>query len=372
MTSEEPRIPALNEKPTAKEIFKAIPFIAKFIYQAHPRGFLIWAIGGVLQVPFTAATVYATKVIIDSLASHQMSMAVIWGCVLLLSITLNNIMSTIVNIQDDIIRYRLEHSLAARSIDLMNSLPFSVIEQTEFRALCDAYQRKSYVILNVSQWGFWSAYYFMSVLGFATVFIFIPWPAIVLLCVAIILRVLVSRRETLWNWNLFRNANREGRRANYYQSTLTFPFSLLPVKSWDLHKIFLKKWKDLAKKLMKDNLDVLKKMSTSYLVIDMLYVVAIGVGLGFIFTDTIRGAVTVGAASAFLSTFPQLWRSLGNGLGQVRMIQRDSAYLVIARDFFSIRPEGDTGVAVPKRHLTVSFEDVWFHYPGAKKTYCAA
>ncbi len=365
MASEEPRIPALNDKPSSKEIFRTIPFFAKLIYQAHPRGFVIWAIGGFMQVPLTAATVYATKVIVDSIATQHISTAVTWGCVLLLSIALNSITSSIVNIQDDTIRFRLEHALTERSIELMNSLPFSVIEQTEFRALCDAFQRKSYVVLNVAQWGFWSTYYFLSVLGFAAVFIFIPWPAILLLCAAIFFRILASRRETLWNWNLFRNENRKGRRANYYRSTLTFPFSLMPVKSWDLHKVFLKKWRELARKLMKESIENIKKMGISYLAIDMLYVVAIGVGLGYIIAGSVRGAVTVGAASAFLSTFPQLWRSLGNGLSQVRMIQRDSSYLVVIRDFFSFRPESDSGESVPKQPLTVSFEDVWFRYPGS-------
>jgi ATP-binding cassette subfamily B protein len=364
MLSEEPRIPALNEKPSTKEILRAFPFIVKFIYQAYPRGFLIWAIGGILQVPFTAAMVYATKVIIDSLASQRFSMAVWWGCVLVVCIASNNILGSIDDIQTDSIRFRLEYALNQRTIQLMNSLPFSVIEQTEFRMLSDAFQRKQYVVTNVASWGFYAAYQFAGVLGFAAVFAFIPWPAILLLCVAVVLRILASRRETLWNWNLFRDETREGRRANYYRTTLTFPFSLLPVKSWGLHTIFLKKWNELAKSLMKQSIGNVKKIGMSYLAIDMLYVAAIGIGLGFILTGSVKGTVTVGAASAFLSAFPALWRALGGVLSNARMIQRESTYLVVIRDFFSIRPEADTGVVVPKKRLTISFEDVWFHYPG--------
>jgi hypothetical protein len=67
----EAKIPALNEKPTTKEILRAFPFLFRFIYSAYPRGFLIWSVGGFLQIPLMSATVYATKSVIDAFAVHD-------------------------------------------------------------------------------------------------------------------------------------------------------------------------------------------------------------------------------------------------------------------------------------------------------------
>lgn len=360
------RIPTLNEKPTGRQILGTVPFIAKFIFKSSPKAFLIWAISGVLSVPFMALSVYSVKATIDALSIQSYQSAGSWAVALLVSYAVIGLNRYLLDVQTDVIRYELEYASNERVIQMMSSLPFSVLERTEFRILCDAFQRKAYVVLNIAQWAFYGLFYFANAIGASLVLFLLPWQASIVLVLAVAIRVMMSKRESTWQWSLFDREKREGRRASYYRITLTIPASLMSAKSWGLHTSFVKLWKRTTLGLLETGIKNIRAISRVWALTELMYVASFGIAIYFLFHGMVSGVIAIGTMSAFLASFPSFWGDVGGVLSQFRMIQRDSAFLVIARDFLSLESEKDTGRSLPKESLHIEFQDVHFAYPGSE------
>jgi ATP-binding cassette, subfamily B, bacterial len=358
-------IPVVNEKPTWREILRAAPFTLRFLYEAAPRNFILYVVGALGQAPISAVGVITIKHLTDALAQGDQATALTWMWILLASLTCYAVLAYLVEVHSDILRNRLEFVRDERVSTILASLPFSVIERSEFRVLLDAFLRKSHLLLDLSQWGFWALYQSAIIAGLSAVFWFLPAPSIMIIALAVIIRYGMSHRETLWGWTLFKQENREGRRALYITELLRTPFTLMAVKGWDLHKPLLKQWRELSRRLLKDRLHDSALMGQAVGVSEMLHVMGIATGLYFIIMNIGHGAVTVGAAAVFLASFDQLWNNVARLQYNVRMIQREGFYLVTIRDFFSLFSEKDEGVRIPAQPLEIVCEDVWFRYPGS-------
>jgi ABC-type multidrug transport system fused ATPase/permease subunit len=358
-------IPTLNEKPTGKQILATVPFIAKFVFRSAPKPFLIWAISSILGIPFMALSVFAVKTTIDRLSTGSFESAGHWAMMLLISYAAIGLNRYFLDVQTDVIRYRLEYASNERAIELMASLPFSILERTEFRVLSDAFQRKAYVILNIVQQAFYSLSYLANAMGASAILLLLPWQASIFLILAIVIRFLMSKKESKWQWSLFDREKREGRRASYYRTTLTIPISLLSVKSWGLHIPMVRLWKHTMTGLLETSVNNIRAVSKVWALTELMYVVSFGVAMYLLFHSVVAGAVAIGSISAFLVMFPSFWMNAGYALTHYRMIQRDASFLVITRDFLSLEPEQDVGKAVPKHSLTIEFQNVHFSYPGS-------
>lgn len=360
-------IPELNEKPNGKEILRAVPFIVRFVFHSAPKAFLIWMFSGILGIPFVALSVFAVKSLVDALGNGSFASAGHWALVLLVSyaaIACNRYFS---DVQTDVLRYRLEYAANERVIEIMASLPFSVLERTEFRILSDAFQRKAYIVLNMAHWAFYGLSCSANAVGASAIFLLLPWQASVLLLIGVIIRILMSKRESDWHWSLFDREKREGRRANYLRITLTTPISLLSAKSWGLHIPFVKTWKRTTMDLLETALKNIRAISKVWAFTELMYVGSFGVGIYFLFHGIISGAIAIGTISAFLAIFPSFWGQISMALDHYRLIQRDAAFLVITRDFLSLQPEHDVGKNVPSHPLAIEFQDVYFSYPGSEE-----
>lgn len=174
-------IPTLNEKPTTKELLGAVPFITAFIYRAAPKAFLIWLTSSILVIPFTALSVFAVKSAIDGLDARDFDSTLTWFILLLVSYAMIGLSRYIVDVQTDVIRFRIEYASNESVIRLMSSLSFSVLERMEFRILCDAFQRKAYVVLNIAQWVFYGLYHLSVAIGASMILFLLPWQASLIL-----------------------------------------------------------------------------------------------------------------------------------------------------------------------------------------------
>ncbi|MCW1892142.1 MAG: ABC transporter ATP-binding protein/permease [Candidatus Uhrbacteria bacterium] len=360
-------IPTLNEKPTSKEILGTVPFIAKFIFRSAPKSFAVWTTCGILQIPLASGSVFALKGLVDGLSVQDFSRALFWIWILLGVYAAMGVNQYLMDYQTDVIRNELEYASNEQVIVLMSSLPFSILEQTEFRILSDAFQRKAYVFLNIAQWAFWGLYYLANALGLLAILAIVPWQATFVLGCTIICRIFISKRESKWHWSLFDREKREGRRASYIRMILSSSFSLLSIKSWGLHQPFIKTWKKLMGGLLEASLKNIRDISKAYAVTEFMYVLSVGLALLFLFQGAKNGSIAIGSISAFLIAFPSFWGKIGNVLSNYRMIQRDAAFLVVARDFLSLQPERDIGRQLGKERLIVEFQDVHFSYPGSSE-----
>ncbi len=322
---------------------------------------------GIAMVPFTALSVFAVKSAVDALSGQDFHAAAYWLIVILICYAVMGVGRFNMDVQTDVIRFRLEYASNEGVIRKMASLSFSVLERTEFRILCDAFQRKAYVILNISQWAFYGLFHLASALGASMILLLLPWQASILLFFAVLIRIFMSRREAIWQWSLFDREKREGRRASYYRAMLTMPVSLLSVKSWGLHRPFIKLWTRTTGSLLETAMKNIRAISKIWGVTELMYVASFAVALYVLLHGMTGGTIAVGTLSAFLVSFPSFWMDLGYALSQYRAIQRDAAFLVIVRDFLSLQPEKDVGKEVPPRPLVIEFKNVHFSYPGSRE-----
>lgn len=358
---------SFNTKPGILETLRALLFTFRVLWSIEARLLIFSFFLNVIQAPIAGLGVFAIARLTDALSRAQFQEAMVWATWFVASRFVSSVFLVLSEEWVEIgLRAKIEVGFRERMMRHMASLPYATLEDPEFRTLAHAAEEKHHIVPVMVDRGMWIFFQAFTVLGSASVFFIVPWPVTVVTIVTIIIRLVASNVETHATWNVFTNETRDGRRALYRQRMLTEPTSALALKSLGLDISFLHSWSSISHRLVAERLRVGRRNVFAYSLANVLFTAGLGCGLWIMLRDVQRGAVTLGALVAFLSTFPRIWDMMDRVLWNVRSVLRDLPYLSLVRRFFETKSERDFGKSVTKNSLIIHFEDVWFRYPGAK------
>ncbi|MFH1078453.1 MAG: ABC transporter ATP-binding protein [Patescibacteria group bacterium] len=267
----------------------------------------------------------------------------------------------------EIQRLRLDNDYQERALRHSVSLPYKTIEDPDFQALASAYERKSFVLMNVQSNGLRSLRTVMSAIGLASAFVMVPWTVLAFVLLSLGLMVFLLVRYNEMSWSILKFETREGRRAIYIRETLRRPTPLLTAKATGLPTPFLKRWRALMDVIVEAKVAQSKKNLGIFLLSSLFEVIGFASGLIILVPGVLAGTVAVSAFVVFLTTYQRLVGEIENFSWNIRFVAQESGFLVILKRFFETEEEHDEGRKVPDEPLIVRFEDVWFRYPGTSK-----
>lgn len=213
----------------------------------------------------------------------------------------------------------------------------------------------------------WMSGNLFAVIGLLTVFIYLPWQAVVIFLGAQIARVVLMQRAQKWSWDVIDGETREGKRAQYYQSVLTNLPTLQEAKTLGFDRIFLGRWKTVSEALLRARLRLSRANMWTTVTGDTVQFIGLMVGLAIVLLDVLRGERTLSVVVVFMTTLFQFQRTISSLAGNINWFSTESVVLPIFTAFFAIPEEKDQGQLLPKKPLTITFQDVWFRYPGTDK-----
>ncbi len=353
-----------KEKPSWKEILSALPEALRFIvsidrFFAYGALFVLF-----LNVPLGVGSVLAIKNLTDAVTHANASGAWRWLAVMVVVSCLLMLVDVARGMINDAFRYKIQIGMTERWLDHINKLSYSVLENARFQSLAQAFERKSYMFWNVGMAIMWILSGLFECLGLLAVLVYLPWPAVLIFLGAQVVRLLLMRRTQKWSWDVIDAETREGKRVNYYQSVLTKLPTIEDAKAFGFGETFLTRWKNASKTLLQARLRLTYGNAVTTIAGDGVQLIGLMVGLVIVLLSVLSGEREVSVVVVFMTTLFRFQGAIAGLAWNVQWFSSESVILPIFKAFFAVPVEREGGRALPKGPLTISFQDVWFRYPG--------
>ncbi len=352
----------------------------RMILAAAPRWTVAWALLLILQGVQPLATVYLTKLLVDSLVSAANSggdwvtvrpvlilVAATVG-VLLFAELLQSISDLVRTTQSELVQDYIKGLVHQQSA----TMDLSVHESSEYqdrldRARSDAATRP---LALLESGGSLLQNSITLVAMTAVLAPFGPWLPIILLLSTIpaFCVTLVFDRRYHWWWQ---HRTAERRWAQYYDLLLTHSSTAAELRLFGLTPHFQSGYQQIRRLLRGERLIQIRKQSVARFGASASAQLVAGATLAWMMWRALHGAVTLGDLALFYQAFNKGQGLLRSLLGNVGQIYSNSLFLENLFTFLDMRPKvTDPSQPLPARSTLsrgIEFRNIIFRYPGGER-----
>ena len=195
---------------------------------------------------------------------------------------------------------------------------------------------------------------------------FSPW-AVVLLLFAGLPAFLAEAKFSGEAFRLFRWRAPESRMQMYLETVLARDENAKEVKLFQLGPRFLDRYRGIFTRLYREDRDLTIRRDTWGFVLGLLGTAALYGGYGWIATETVLGAMTVGQMTMYLMLLRQGQSAVSAALTAISGLYEDNLYLSNLYEYLEQPVKGSSGAGTrgPRPGDGIRFENVEFVYPGA-------
>lgn len=349
------------------------------VWKAARNWTLAWFVMLVVQGLLPVATVYLTRIIVNSLVkvvgagSSWESVKLIllpaafMAGVLLLTEILRSASEWVRTAQSELVQDYINALIHQKSV----AVDLAFYESSEYydrlnRARSDASSRSLSLLENSGG----LLQNSITLLALAAVLIpygvWIPVLLVVSTSPAFYVVLRLNRRQHLW-WE---KTTPERRWLQYYEMLLTHSAVAAELRLFDLGVHFESAYRTLRHRLRNERFKLLKDQSIGRLTAGGIALVISGVAMLWMVRQVLLGLLTLGDLALFYQAFNQsqnLMRSLLVNLGQ---IYSNSLFLSNLFEFLGLEPQvldPDKPLPVPLLKQGINFQQVTFRYPGSDR-----
>jgi len=360
--------------------FPYLPHALSLVWRAARKWTQVWLILLVLRGVLPVASVYLTRLVVDSLVTilgggldwNAIQPTLAWvgllALALLLNETLNSLLTWVRTAQGELVSdyiYNLIHTQSIR-------LDLAFFETPEFydqlhRARVDALSRPLALLENLGA----LLQNSITLLAMAAVLLsFGFWlPLVLLLSTLPGLFVVIRYTLRFHRWRRANTANE--RRTRYYDWIITWHEAAAELRLFDLGEHFRTAFQDLRARLRAEKIQLTRDQALAELGAGLLALFALGASLVWVITQVAQGTITLGDTALFYAAFSQGQSLLRSLLSQAGDIYRNLFFLENLFEFLNLEP-GVVGVpAVDSAPMPprgdIQLEGVSFQYPDSAR-----
>lgn len=339
----------------------------------------VWVVALVIQGILPAATVYLTKVLVDSVAAAigagftwevitpVLIPAGLMAAVMLLTQVLGGMLNWIRTAQAELVQDHIKaliHRQAA-AVDL------EFYETPDYfdhlaRANGQADSRSLSILQNLG------AVVQNTLTLMSISLLLIPYsiwlPLVLLVSTLPALGIVVKHSRLHHAW--WKRTTEKRRWAEYFDQVLTFRFAAAELRIFNLNRFFRESYSAARKELRESRLDLMKRQEIANLGAAAIAFLVTAGTMAWMVWRAVRGLATLGDLALFYSAFHQgqaLMRTLLRSMGQ---LYADSLFLEHLFTFLELEPQvhnaPDPLPAPDKVRRGIEIEDVYFRYPGSE------
>lgn len=358
-----------------------LPRTLQLIWSATKGWTIVWLILLIIQGLLPVATVYLTKLVVDSLvaamkigiASEGFRLLIVptalMAGVLLLSQLLQGILTWTRTIQSELIQDHIKALVHKKSTAV--DLGFYEMPENHDRlhqAQSDASSRS----LALLESGGGLLQNSITLLAMSTVLLhYGVWLPFVLLFSTLpaFYVVLISNRQYHRWWQ---QTTTDRRWTEYYDLFLTYSAIAAELRLFDLGPYFQSSYQVLRRRLRRERLKLLKEQSLAKLCAGVIGLVISGATMAWMLWGALQGLLSLGDLALFYQAFNQgqsLMRSLLSNVGE---IHNNSLFVGNLFEFLQLEPQvidpPNPQPAPLSCKKDIRFQEVTFRYPGSDRT----
>ncbi|HXQ74767.1 MAG TPA: ABC transporter ATP-binding protein [Pyrinomonadaceae bacterium] len=352
-----------------------LPRALALVWEVARPWTIAWLVLLVFQGILPAATVYLTKMVVDSvvdaLKSDSSSVAMrpvvvrllLLGGVLLLMEVVRNAINWVREVQAELLQDHITSLVHKKSV----TVDLAFYELSDYydhlhRARVEARYRPVALLGNLG------ALLQNSITLVAMGAILIPlgpWLALALLLSTLpAFYVVVHYAVAEYEWR--QRTTADDRRVWYYDWLMTAAEAAAEIRLFGLGKYFLSLHEGLRTRLRGERQHLTRRQGLAELAASLLALIVMGAALGWMVWQALHGLVTLGELALIYVAFNQgqgLMRTLLENAGQ---IYSNSLFLSNLFEFLALKPlVSDGRHTISDVELGISFKDVSFSYPDA-------
>ncbi len=360
-------IPIPLNRPTTKDILRAVPPFLRLTYKEHPRSFWWLVLFTLGELPQTVLMTFSLKGITDGIVARDLPLFLWWTGGLSLAMIWNGITSYGYERFRNEHRYHSELAIKREILKVLKRLPLAAIEHPRFSTLFSAFDQKRGSLLSVQNNLFNMVGRVASIVGFIPFLLLLPWQAVVVIAIFQVILLRLRRDNADFSWSLLTSETREGRRGLYFYRTLVNGFGLAQKRLLGIETEFAKRWEKIARTFVERRVQESHLQGRTIALQEFCNLMGFLAGLFFLVPPVFAGAASVGLLTAFVASFFNFSNRLSWLTSEFGWFQKEGVSLVITNQVFSLPAEKDQGKELTKQPLTITFEDVWFRYPDSAK-----
>jgi ATP-binding cassette subfamily B protein len=197
---------------------------------------------------------------------------------------------------------------------------------------------------------------------------FSPWALLLLVCGALP-SFIAEAKFSGDAFLMFRWRSPEVRQQNYLETLLAREDNIKEVRLYQLGDRFLQRYAEIFFKLFKESKRLILRRESWGFILGVISTLVFYGAYGWIVSDTIIGAITLGQMTMYLLLFKQGQSSVSASLTAISGMYEDNLYLSNLYEYLEQEtPSSTSGLLKgPKPDDGIRFEDVTFQYPGSEK-----
>lgn len=358
--------------------FTSLPRVLRLVWSTSAPQTTLLALVSILQGFTPAASVWITKLVVDSVVKgiQTRSTAPIWVPVGLQLgvILLSNLFSTFSNIIQQLLQEKVSNRVQLMILEKANTLDLAFFEDpTFYDKLREAADQSTYKPVSMISQTF--DLFRTAVTLFSMIFLLAQlawWLAII----ALIVPIPAFISSTRYGWRAYQRMRRQSpeRRVMAYLSNLmSTDVYNKEIKLFNLGAFFINKFKYLANKFYEENKNiVIARYMTNFFWTGLTGAANTGIYLYVALRAVMDPVhVTLGSLTLFTQTATQTGQSFQNLLNGVSSTYENNLYVSLLFEFLEYEPKivsplNPKPVEVPTegRGLSIEFCNVSFTYPG--------
>jgi ATP-binding cassette subfamily B protein len=352
-----------------------LPRALKLVWDVARPWTIAWTALLILQGVLPAATVYLTKLIVDSIvaavnsgssrpsASRVLMLLLMLAGVLLLVEIVRGGINWVRTVQAELLQDHITALIHEKSV----TADLAFYELSDYydhlhRARVEARYRPVALLGNLGA----LLQNSITLLAMGAILIPLgPWLALALLLSTLpAFYVVVHYALAEYEWR--QRTTTDDRRAWYYDWIMTTAEAAAEIRLFGLGKHFQSSYENLRQRLRGERLHLTRRQGVAELGASLIALVIIGAGLAWMVWKALHGLVTLGELALIYAAFNQgqgLMRTLLENAGQ---LYGNSLFLGNLFEFLALKPAiADGRVAITEVKEGIDFKGVSFSYPDA-------
>ena len=373
----------INLKQKYQKLLNQVPYFRQalaLVWQASRKWTIAWLVLLVLRGALPVATVYLTRLVVNSMVDILGSGAdwlaiqptLIWvgllALALLINETLNSLQAWVRTAQGELVSDHVRAQIHDKAL----ALDVAFFETPDFfdqlyRARVDAISRPVALLENLGallQNG-------ITLVAMAAVLLsFGFWLPLLLLLGTLPGFYVVIRYALLFHqWREANTVNE--RRASYYDWMITWYESAAELRLFDLGEKFRHAYQNLRAKLRREKIELTRNQSLAELSAGILALLSMALALVWIIRQVAQGTITLGDTALFYAAFSQGQSLLRSLLSQAGDIYRNLFFLENLFEFLNLEPglvspQGED-ISAEEPRGNIHLEGVTFQYPDSQR-----
>jgi ATP-binding cassette, subfamily B, bacterial len=357
-----------------------LPRVFSLIWDASRNWTLAWVILLVLQGVLPAATVYLTRLLVNSLVAVigagmswesiqtiLVPVAMIAG-VLVLSECLQGVSEWVRTAQSELVQDHISALVHQQSI----AIDFGCYESSEYNDYLDRAREgassRSLALLENTGNLLQSSITLVTMAAILLPYgIWLP----IILFVSALPAFYISLRLNLRQYQWSQRTTTERRRLQYYEFLLTNSWTAAELRLFSLGPYMQSAYQKLRHRLRNEQLKLIKEQSLSRFGAGILALLVAGAALIWMGRQVLLGIISLGDLALFYQAFNQGQSIIKSLLGSLGQIYKNSWFISNLFEFLQIQPQivdPPNPLPVPlKPKQGIRFRQVTFRYPGSEE-----